>query len=216
MLTLCLYRDDTTNVVLISHLSRTYHALILALYTIGIIYVVYNTACSPFFLPKKDRRDGKSGNDSGQIRQQTTGYRVARIFDIHRPEIDSEDIKRGVRSPLQDAAESSDEAVSSIGGHRLKHQPACTTTGERFHEGGWHSSRQVRIDATGSETPGYTLFQQPHRTARAEHSDSHQDGYQIRDNTYRRLETAFRAIDKRLIYVDMLAHGLQDKPCNHR
>ena len=71
------------------------------------------------FLSEEDRSDGEGGDGAGEVSEQAANHGVARIFDIYRPEIDSEHIERGVRRALQDAAETADEAVCAIRGHRL-------------------------------------------------------------------------------------------------
>ena len=84
---------------------------------------------------------------------------MACVFDVDAAKINGEDIEGGVGSALKDAAESSDEAVGSVGGHRFEHQSACSATAERFHKSCGDCSGEVGIDAAGGETPCYASFE---------------------------------------------------------
>ena len=70
-------------------------------------------------LSEEDRSDGEGSDGAGEVSEQAAYHGMPRILYVHRPEIDSEHIERGVRRALQDAAETADETVRAIGRHRL-------------------------------------------------------------------------------------------------
>ncbi len=140
---------------------------------------------------------------------------MACVFDVDAAEIDGEDIEGGVGSALEDATESSDEAVGSVGVHGFEHQSSCSATAERLHECRRNSSGEVGIDAAGCETPGYASFEQVHSSASAEHADGNEDGDEVRNDADRRLEPAFGAVDEGVVDVDMLGHGLDNEPADN-
>ena len=72
---------------------------------------------------------------------------MAGILDAYASEIYSQYIEGGVGGTLEDAAQSAHKRIRTIVLHRLQHHASCTTSRQRFHDGGRQGAYEIGIQA---------------------------------------------------------------------
>ena len=136
---------------------------------------------------------------------------MAGIPDANASEIYCQYIEGGIGGTLEDAAQSAHKRIRTIVLHRLQHHASCTTSRQRFHDGGRQGAYEIGIQAALFYRPRNALNHHIHRSRSTEHTDAHKDSYEIRDNLYRSSKTFLRSLDKCIIYIYFLPETRQDE-----
>ena len=136
---------------------------------------------------------------------------MAGLDDTHTTEIHSQDIEGRVCRSLEDTAQTPDERVSAIGGHRIDHHTTSTTTREGFHQCRWQGTHEVAVGTCGLHAPADTVYKHIHCARGTEHADAYKDSHEVGDDAYCRRKTVFRTLDEGVIHIYFLSHTCDDE-----
>ena len=133
------------------------------------------------------------------------------LHDAHATEVDGKNIEGGIRRTLEDAAQTTNKRIGTIGGHCVDHHASCPTAREGLHQGCGQCSHEIAVGTTGLHAPADAIDEHIHRSRGTEHTDTHEDGHQIGDNPDGCRKSLFSSLDKGIIHVYLLSHASQDE-----
>ena len=85
------------------------------------------------------------------IGNQGAGDSVANMADTNAAKINSEHIKGGFSTSLQDGCQGGGEGIDAVGAHGLQHHSACTAAAEGFHQGCGQGLNEVGVEVEQRE-----------------------------------------------------------------
>ena len=133
------------------------------------------------------------------------------IAYAYAAEVDGEDVKGGVGRALEDARESSDERVGTVGGHSVDHHAACSAAREGLHQRCRQSTHEVGVATQSRNGPLDAVHQHVHCARSTEHSYAYQYSNEIRNDSDGSGKSVLCALDEGVVDVHLLAHASQDE-----